>query len=268
MLKYVFISAAIALTATAQSQPATSKIVARSQLATRLWQEIQVSRPADANRVTPDYAETHIKQLRATIAEQMVDALNSDDTPARIKEGLNAVTGGMRRGPDGPTETFAYSADLHGVKAVIIGFNIRYGGAGLGSAKAILQGYRKIGLSYELVVEEEALVDCGLVMAQINSPRQNEIWLLAHGQVSWYMGDMERIQLYTFDGYEFKMLWAAPVSRINPEYKFTGDSITVTSEDRSPEHPPVPPFGYPKIQDTVLLNDGGPVASTHTLPMQ
>jgi hypothetical protein len=172
----------------------------------------------------------------------------------------------IEREGDEAVQAFSFLASLQGNGVAVIGFNIRYGGEGFWNSNAILQGYRKVGLRYELVSEEEALGDTGLVVDKINSPRENELWLFVHGQEApqRYMGYAESMRLYSFDGDKFTVLWEA-AHRINPEFKLTKETITVTYEDRDGE-PPLPGNGYAAKRDNILLTNGGAVASTESLP--
>jgi hypothetical protein len=171
-----------------------------------------------------------------------------------VQNGVKALFDGIRPGGN-PIPVFIHFADLKGVKTFVVGFGVRYGTF---DAKVFLQGFPKTGLAYEFAVESgESMKTCDLqFLDKLNSPRENEIWLLAHGGASDVMRYVEVIVLYSFDGYGFKELWSG--SAVNPEYKFTDDGFTVTSVHKDGDT-------VVTGRDRVRFTSGGPVVSTQEM---
>jgi hypothetical protein len=51
-----------------------------------------------------------------------------------------------------------------------------------------------------------------------------QAWLLVQGQVAEYMGDLERVRLYSFDGYHFREEWN-PEDRLDMRLKTSGGEV-------------------------------------------
>jgi hypothetical protein len=197
------------------------------------------------------------------VREQIVEALNTTESDDGLKEALNGILSAITRGRRG--ESFSTIANLRGSKVAVVAFNIRYGPEGFWNSRVFLQGFRRVGLRYEPVAEEEAYSDAGLKVQEIDSPRDGEIWMLLHGQEApqQYMGYAESFRLYAFDGYAFKTLWWTG-RKINPEIQVVKNMISITSEDH--DVPPVSGSGYRLIKETVVLSSAGALASTDRLP--
>src|SRR5205814_6681833 len=76
---------------------------------------------------------------------------------------------------------FVYSTNLQGVKTFVIGYEWAYGPLGIPWVKVVIDGFRKVGLSYELVAETgRELEGCALILDKLDSPRPNEAWFFAH----------------------------------------------------------------------------------------
>ncbi len=261
------IASSILLRAIAVGQQVPTPVESRSRrlanvksLADDIW-----SHSADDNaRITKDYAANHINQIRGIIRDEVLETLNRTGEPADVREAVASLLGGMGEWAAEATP-YVYSTDLNGVKTVVVAYPWFFGTTAIPRAAVTIQGYRSLGAAYALADETgKALDDCGLILDRLSSPRGNEVWLLAHGQVFGFMGHEEVIRIYSFDGYSFKELWAPEAPRISPEYAITNDAVTVTYFG--------PNRGTPynkqqdRLRDTIRLTTGGTIVSTETIP--
>lgn len=241
----------------AQQPPASGDVTSqRAERVKSLLNEIIIQRTGDFERITSEYAESHISEIRSIVQEHVLEALNRSDKPDDVRHALKAVLGAIE-------PSFAFSADLKGVKTAVAAFSLNYGGA-LTDMRGILLGYRKTELGYE-VAADESMRDCTLVLEDLYSPRANEMWLLADARVRYFLtGAPKKVVLYSFDGYKFKELWTG--GGMYGEVKIGKSEFTV--DYMVPGQPGVNPAfgeGNRTFRDTVKLTSGGPVASKQEL---
>ena len=239
----------------AQQTPASGDVTSqRAERVKSLLNEIVIQRDGDFERITEEYAESHISEIRSIIQEHVLEALNRSDKPDGVRRALKDVRGALE-------PSYVYFADLKGVTTVVAAFELRWGGA-LPDRRGILLGYRKTGLAYELAAE--ASVEYDLTLEKLNSPRENEMWLLAWGGIKYIFGHIEQVVLYSFDGYQFKALWVGGGQ--NAEVKIMRDEVTVDyMVSRNPYNLTE---GARMFRDTVRLTSGGPEVSKQELPQK
>jgi hypothetical protein len=99
----------------------------------------------------------------------------------------------------------------------------------------VLDGYRKTISGYELAAEAgQALENCGLTLFQLESPRSNQAWFLAHGHLYGDQVYKEIVRIYSFDGYHFTEEWAPGKPMGAPKFKITKNSLSPTSRLSNP----------------------------------
>jgi hypothetical protein len=215
-------------------------------------------------RVTKEYAAARLSRIRGIAQEQVLDALRLSDRAGDEREALLSVMGNLMGDSSArgggtlkptPGSPFVYSTEIQGIRTLVVGYYVLYGGGALPNAAVVIQGFRKAGLEWEPAdATGTDMTNCELQLEQLNSPRSNEAWFFAHGFHFGYMGSEEMVRLYSFDGYQFKELWAPEEPRVSPSYQITKDKIVITYEEERPS--------MRHLRDTILLSNGGPVAST------
>src|SRR5260370_33499399 len=108
----------------------------------RIAAQLYIRGRDDEKRVTKDYVEFQFSQIREIVREEMLDTLGQSDKPGNAREALLAVVGGLNGRSEDAVPPFAYAADLQGLKVVIIGYDLGYGG-GLTRTKVVIEGYRR-----------------------------------------------------------------------------------------------------------------------------
>ncbi len=164
-------------------------------------------------------------EIRRIVQEQVLETLNKSEEPEDVREALKFVLG-YPKFPSDPKYPFAYSSSLQGVKTLVVGYSLP--GTEI---KVAIDGFRKVGLTYELIVGTGSALDgCNFSLYQLDSPRPNEAWFVGYGQAIGASHYWVPIQIYSFDGYAFKELWATDVDRppIEPKIQITKDAVIVT----------------------------------------
>lgn len=232
----------------------------RSEQVKKLASEIWIRTREDENRVTKDYAEDRLAQVRKIVQGEVLETLGRGK-PEDVREAVAAIFQGTDIWGKRPGEPFVYSTNLQGLQTLVVGYSWIYGPTGIPWTKVIIQGYRTAGLTYEVAAETgEALGGCDLKLHQLDSPRVNEAWFLAHGHLIGHSRYKEMVRIYGFDGYQFKELWAPAGPMYFPAFKIAKDKVTVTRESELWEEG--------MLQDTILLRIGGPVVTTVRLQPQ
>jgi hypothetical protein len=259
MRGYLTIAQTLLIAALLSGQVEGTVRLERAARIKRLSEEIWSRTAEDGDRVTKAYAAAHLSEIRQIIREQVVETLQTSEDPEVVRQAVRAIL---------PTEpwangglVFVNSSALQGVKTFVLGYDWEYGGLGIPNKKVMIDGYRKAGLSYELAAETgDALNGCTLELIQLDSPRLNEMWLLAHAKVRGASAIVEYMRIYSFDGYQFKELWAPPWEpRKEPTFKITKDAVTIS-------YCPYIMECRPFYQDAILLTNGGLVVSTAEFP--
>jgi hypothetical protein len=194
-------------------------------------------------------------EMRRIVQEQVLETLSRSEKPEDVREALKLVLG-YPKFPDDPKYPFVFSSDLQGLKAFVAGYSL------LGpEGKVAIDGFRKVGLVYELVTETGAALNgCNFVLEELDSPRQNETWFLGYGHAIGGSHYWVPIQIYSFDGYNFKELWATDANHppLEPQIQISKEAVVITYlRDVARE---------PVYRDTISLTVGGPIVSTITLP--
>jgi hypothetical protein len=194
-----------------------------------------------------------LSRMRGIVQEEVLDTLNRTDKPEDARAAVRSLLGeDPYRNKELP---YVYSSNLQGLKVVVVGYYITPDSG----PEVMIDGFRKAGLTYELAAETGGSLSlCILRLDQLDSPRSNEAWFLARGPVVMASRAVEKLSIYSFDGYEFKGLWNAAGVWRRPEIKITQDTITVVHYDDNDTEQPV-------YKDTIRLTTGGLVVSTITL---
>jgi hypothetical protein len=247
----------VGLLCKAQGPPTRSDPSAQPQRAERLKElgdYLQIRTPEDVARVTEEYSNGPLKEFRRIVQEQVLETLNQSDKPEDIRRavlslGVTSFVQGNKGWPP------AYSFDLQGVKTFVVAYEWAYGPLGTPRIKVMIDGFRKVGLIYELAAETgDGLEGCDIRLLPLDSPRPNETWFLATGQIMGSSRYLEPMRIFSFDGYQFKDLWAPSALRRDPGIDVKGDTVTVTYyQENDSEH---------ALQDTITLTSGGPIVST------
>jgi hypothetical protein len=251
----VFLAIARAQTPSDEPMGGTQRI----QRVRTLLRELTPTNNDEYRRITPAFREDHLGEIRNLVQSGILESLKTSDDAQAIGKVLQSYIDSNELG----SGQFIYHYQLGGIKAIVIGYAVRFGGAAISSVRVIIDGYRNTGSGYELAAETgQALEDCTLKMAQLVSPRPNEAWFLAHGQVQ-YGGSVykEVIRIYSFDGYKFDDMWAPEAPKENPKFEISKDSVVVTYDG-----PNLGNLGFhqPVLEDTVHLTANGAVVTTLT----
>ena len=233
----------------------SAAVLERAATVKRLAQEILTRTQEDVKRVTKEYAENRLSGIRRVVQEQVLETLNQSGSPDDVRETLRAVLGTSNLFGENPRSPFVYKSNLQGVEVLVTGYEWAYGGVGVPWIKVMIDGYRKVGLRYELAAETgEGLEGCDLVLDRLSSPRPNEAWFLAYGHIIGASRYLQPVRIYSFDQYEFKVLWDPGQLKMDPSFEIDKDAVTITyHRDGDREH---------LFRDIVALSTGGPVVST------
>ena len=237
-------------------RPVGAVELARAAEVKKLGEEITAHSVEDAKRLTKESFEAHFSEIRSIVDQEILDALNRDDRPESVLEAMRTVMGGKSAFGQGP---FAYAANLNGVKTFVAGFDYGYGLA-IPTVKVVIDGYRKVGTSYEKAADTDAeLNGCGLILEPLNSPRLNETWFLAHGYVVGASGQWQLMRMYSFDGYAFQQVWSAGHTQMEtPVVEIGKDTVTITY-NRARD------YGH-RLRLMLHLTFGGVIESATPLP--
>jgi hypothetical protein len=237
----------------------------RTDRVRRLSDELRFKNADDIKLMTKEYVESRVAQIRAIVREQMLDTLRRTDTLEKVRGSVMAVLGYSEQ-LDDRAHSSAYVADLKGQRAVVVGYNVLYGGSAIPNSKVVIEAYRQVGAIYEFVAQTgETLENCDLSLDQLDSPRGTEAWFLARGRLFGPMDYQEIVRIYSFDGYQFRELWAPAAPKYRPEYQITRDSLTVTYASEY-IYDELFRKRQDRMRDIVQLTSGGPVVSTAKLP--
>jgi hypothetical protein len=247
------------LSAWAQSAT-TEQRAARVQ---ELGRETVIRNEDDAKRLTREKAEANLAEICSIVREQVLESLNEGANAEQLLSAMQAVLGPKPYFSSGPV---VYFADLNGVKTVVTGYDWGYGGPISPDVRVTIEGYRNVGFDYELAAEASPIFyetgqifdNESLNLAQVDSPRSNEMWLLARGAVVGASAHRERMRIYSFDGYAFHKLWTSGDRYVEkPTVDLTQDSVAIESEGLAGQ----------RYLDVLHLTDGGVVASS-PVPVQ
>ena len=225
----------------------------RSEHLKRLADDIRIRNDEDLKRVTKDYASVQLGLMRKVIQEQVLESLNQGQKPEEVRDLVVALFKDSSPWHDSG-KPFVYTANFQGLSTVVVGYSWAYGTGGIPQSRVFIDGYRKVGLAYELADEIGQSMGecCALFMERIASPRMNESWFLARAIAYGSSRPAEMVRLYSFDGYQFKELWAPSNPRTNPHYEIGTDVIGVIYEDK---------YGR-SHRETILLTAAGPIIAT------
>ncbi len=248
------LSAILAAHLSAQSVPLSE----RARQIKELNANLRVVTPEDAKRVTPQYANATLSRIRRIVQDQALEALNAGGGASEIRTSMQALLG-MRLFGASSGAPFVYVAKLQGTEVMVTGYEQVYGGQGIPEIRVMIDGYRKIGPSWELAAEESdrSLDGSDLNLQQLSSPRSNEAWFLAHGHIIGASRYLQPVRIYSFDGYSFNTLWAPERPKWTQLLKWVIRRRLLrvpATEDGDPLHR--------LFRDTVALSIGGPVVST------
>ena len=183
----ISLAALMAVLGCAQEPPGQRIVQSTAQLLRiqrikRLTDEIWIRTPGDSKRVTKEYVEERLSQMRKVVQDQVLEMLNHSERIEDLRESVTALFKEADLWHDSG-RPIVYAADLQGLRAIVVGYSWAYGTRGIPSSRVFIDGYRKTGQTYELAAETgESLGDCcALALDRLDSPRLNEAWFLAHG---------------------------------------------------------------------------------------
>jgi hypothetical protein len=232
----------------------------RIQHVNMLLRELTPQNNEEYTKITPVFKKSHLDEVRQVVQAGVLGALSKGDDPEAVGQVLRSYVDSDRLG----SGEFVYRNEVAGVKTVVVGYAVYFGSVAISSVRVAIDGYRNAGSVYELAAETgQALENCALQMAQLQSPRPGETWFLAHGQVQYGGATYkEMIRIYSFDGYQFKEIWAPEAAREHPRLEISKDSVQVTYDG-----PNLARVGFRmlRLEDTVHLTESGPVVTTRTL---
>lgn len=227
-----------------------------------LQRELAPVNNEEYGRITPDFKESHLTEIRKSIQSEVLAALRvSDDADAlgKLSQMLHSQIDPNNHFQE--DSMVAHRVGIGGFTGVVVGYPLYYGSGVFPTTRVVIDGYRNTGGGYELAAETGiALENCGLVLTQLPSPRPNEAWFLAHGHLYGNQVYHEVARIYAFDGYQFKELWAPPEPLDHPDFKVLKGAVVVTYGGPELSNPK-----QPKLEGTVPLTVNGAVVTTRTI---
>lgn len=188
-------------------------------------------------------------QIRAEIDGYIRTAFNpSQTTSNEVEERLRSVLADHRPVPEYGDEAIARVKDLRRGRSLIVAYTITRPPH---HDLATIRGYRSVQGRFELVaVTGSDFSRYNMFKAEIPSPIEGELWLLAWGQRHTANGPIIRFRAYSFDGGTFKTVWS-------PE-DFYDARVTITDrgfvvEHRSPARAPY------TTKDEYVVTPMGPI---------
>jgi len=226
-----------------------------------LLKELAPATNEEYSRITSEYKERHLSEIRKVIQSGILESLGESDDPTRVAKALQSLADPDGRLPGG--STFVIRAQIAGITGIVVGYPIYYSRSAFPTTRVVIDGYRRTGSVYQLAAETgQALENCGLTLTELESPRSNEAWFLAHGQLYGDQVYHEVARIYSFDGYHFKDVWAPDAAMDHPTFKVSNGAVVIMY--LGPNQATV---GYHQatIEDTVGLTSGGAAVTTRVL---
>lgn len=226
---------------------------AAAQEVMRLRSEILASTDqGNARLTTPGYLEGHIKDLTSAIRREVLERLNKgNEDPEKLRVDLAPLLNDEVAELKGTL----LRSSIDGMRVFVIAYSIAHGGMGLPESTAVIEGFRRIAGRYEYAASAGAeMANTSLDLGSLPSPRTNELWLLAHGKQMRVMQYHQRFAIYSFDGFEFHLLWKhEPL--LQSSFQFSNKTLQITYDDAESIAPMIL---------TVELTPGGPVETSRS----
>lgn len=181
-----------------------------------------------------------IKVLREALREYSVWKLN--ETGGRVDQLADdlgtvnnawlteKVVQSLGAEPSSPSERrpLVYRQKVPSGELIVIISDFRTMQVAAPAGEIIVQGFREEAGQY-VFVRETGDSAFGIMDERkfqlLRSPLPNQIWVLITGQMGGFMGDLERVRIYSFDGVDFQERWA-PEDSLNTELTVNGDEIS------------------------------------------
>lgn len=225
-------------------------------------QERSRSRPAIAelrkallgNLAEGSDLEASLEQVREAIRGEIALYLNSSSAPStsEMKEQISDIV------QEGQPSSVLRKR-FNGADFVVVGYSIAHGAAATPDSTPVIEAFRRIGNSFQPVAHTgDRLERSRTRLNELPSPWPNELWILAHGQQSRTMQYHEKMAIYSFDGSQFKELWASTEGRRDASYLITDDSLFVNYDDDSD-------WNHVWLTQRLYLTPGGVIETTPQL---
>jgi hypothetical protein len=156
--------------------------------------------------------EALTKDLRSVNDVGYFEELAKLGTPAKAREGFSSV---FRKSGLGGELIVTVNPFVTGMLATP-------------QRDVVIQGFRKMGKDYVFAAEagESAFGVMGFTDLEVLQSPIDQMWLLVSGQIGGFMGDLVRARIYTFDGLQFRALWA-PEDREGMQIHVEGNRLKV-----------------------------------------
>ncbi len=117
-----------------------------------------------------------------------------------------------------------------GGELIVVANMFETGGLAMPQSIDLIQGFRKIGSSEYVFDGDTGDAMFGTMwpgIGKLQSPVEGELWFSSVAQVAFFMGDLDRARIYSFDGFEFKEEWK-PEDREDMQITIDDDRIHLT----------------------------------------
>ncbi|MGH9386616.1 MAG: hypothetical protein ACRD2N_20280 [Vicinamibacterales bacterium] len=168
--------------------------------------------------------------------------------PDGIQRRLRTLLGAHAPNPEFGDLPFTRLAGLRFGSSLIVAYTLVRGPH---HNLATIRGYRATREGFELVATTgDDFEGYGMFKAELQSPIDDEFWLMAWGQAHTFDGRRVRFRIYAFDGEAFKTMWSPEDLFDAEDPHITGLIFSIDHRVRQPRY---------DIHDEYLLTASGPI---------